>query len=412
VSGKEELDELRREVKDVTGSIIRSIAYRNSLASRIAYIKASESLPLADGRVEEDLREFVLRTCREEGVSESAGEEALKCLLEESKRVQAPLLSQEGNGSGAVAHPSFKEVAVIGCSGGMGSLLVRHFILQGSSVRGADPRRPTFSHPRFSYFRSNSEAVAGADLVAIASPLECTGDVIERLLADLPKGCVLVEVSSVKGALEKTLKRIGKRGKMKVLSLHPLFGPSVARLKGVTILLVPVEDVNEELRLAKRAFPEADFMVLSGRDHDMAMALSLSLTHVANLAFCRTLIKYTTPSDFRRVAAPFAVLQLSVGEGILLQDPHLYSQIQMKNRFSRLVVESFAREAEELDQIVEGGNRRRYERLFSELARSYGPDAQGRRLMGALYRAGEQVKTSTGGRGSPMKPPMAGRQSR
>lgn len=394
MNGSKELEELRREVKDVTGGIIHLIAYRNSLASRIARIKASASLPMVDECVEEDLEEYVLRTCRKEGVSESAGLETLGCLLRESKRVQAPLLAQGGHRSGEGRKPTFKEVAIIGCSGRMGSFLVRYFTSRGSSVRGADPRRPPFSYPGFRHFSSDAEAVAGADLAVIASPLESTAEVIDDVLADLPDGCALVELSSVKGPLGACLSKIREEGRINVISLHPLFGPSLEHLKGATMILVPVDDAGSELELAKKVFPEAEFVVLNRNDHDMAMALSLSLTHVTSLAFCRTLSKYTTPEEFRRVAAPFAMLQLSLGEGILLQDPHLYSRIQVSNKFSGRVIESFAKEVEGLRQVVAAGDQRRFERLFLELGRSYGPDIEGRDVLGAVYRASEELKGS------------------
>jgi len=396
MNGSEELEELRREVKNATGGIIRMIAYRNSLASRIARIKASASLPMVDERVEEDLEKYVLQTCRKEGVGESAGLEIFTCLLKESKRVQAPLLAQGARRSGEGGRPAFKEVAVIGCSGGMGSYLVRYFTSQGSSVRGADPRRPSFSYPGFRYVSSDVEAVASTDLAVIASPLESTAEVIHKVLDSLPDGCVLVELSSVKEPLGASLSKIRKEGRVNVISLHPLFGPSQGHLKGATIILVPVDDAGSELQLAKKVFPEAEFVVLSRNDHDMAMALSLSLTHVTSLAFCRTLSRYTTPEEFRRVAAPFATLQLSLGEGILLQDPHLYSQIQVSNRFSGRIIGSLAKEVEGLRQVIAAGDQGRFARLFLELGRLYGPDTEGRDILGAIYRASEQTKESSG----------------
>ena len=390
MSGRRELKELRREVMDATGGIIRMIAYRNSLATRIARIKDAESLPMVDEQVEEDLKKYVFQTCRKEGVSESAGVEVLRCLLKESKRAQSSSLAPL-DGRLAEAQPAFRRVAVIGCSGGMGSFLARYFVSKGSSVRGADPRPPAFPYADFSYCKSNAEAVAGAELVVVASPLESTAQVIDGVLADLPDGCVLVELSSVKGHLGASLSKIHEGGRIRVLSLHPLFGPSLQLLKDARMVLVPVGDADEELGLAKRVFPEAEFVVFDRKSHDMAMALSLSLTHVTNLAFCKTLSRYTTPEEFRRVAVPFATLQLSLAEGVLLQDPQLYSQIQMSNEFSGAVMESFAKDVDGLCQIVKDGDLRRFKRVFSELGESYRADAEGHDIMGGIYRAKEQV---------------------
>src|SRR5215469_4815870 len=86
--GSDELNGLREQVADLTREIIDLIAERNAVAKKIGEVKARESLPLEDTRVEDALTGLVLRECDAKGVDRQVGLKVLNALLAEAKRSQ------------------------------------------------------------------------------------------------------------------------------------------------------------------------------------------------------------------------------------------------------------------------------------------------------------------------------------
>jgi len=91
---RDELENLRDEIREVTIEIIRLCGERLSLARKIGEIKARRGLPIEDLKVEEGLRREVLEKCRFFGVDAQFGLRLLELLLDESKRVQRNLVEK------------------------------------------------------------------------------------------------------------------------------------------------------------------------------------------------------------------------------------------------------------------------------------------------------------------------------
>ena len=74
-------------------------------------------------------------------------------------------------------------VAVIGSSGGMGGFFVRYFLSRGMEVVGSDSKKKGPKRPHFEFVRSNSEAVVGADIVVVATPIDTTVETVRGFSA-------------------------------------------------------------------------------------------------------------------------------------------------------------------------------------------------------------------------------------
>lgn len=89
----QELEALRREVKEITNEIIRLIGRRLSLTKKINEIKRSMGLPIIDHRVERDLRNSVINACKKHNVDERFGLRLLNLLIDEAVKVQKTSIS-------------------------------------------------------------------------------------------------------------------------------------------------------------------------------------------------------------------------------------------------------------------------------------------------------------------------------
>jgi aspartate aminotransferase len=85
----EELESLRRQVRNVTSEIMRSVHQRMELARQIGEVKGRLGIDVKDEKVEQDIRAMVLGLAGEIGMSNEFALRLLNILLAESELVQA-----------------------------------------------------------------------------------------------------------------------------------------------------------------------------------------------------------------------------------------------------------------------------------------------------------------------------------
>jgi prephenate dehydrogenase len=183
------------------------------------------------------------------------------------------------------------KVAVIGSSGGMGKFFAKYFASRGHEVTGADPAKSSMRDSRFKAVGSNREAVEGADVVVLATPIEKTVEAAEEVIPQMRPGTCLVELTSIKGKILGPLRRAAAAGGVELLSVHPLFGPSLSSFKGMKICVIETDGKASETRVAV-LFPDAVIIPMKEREHDRMMGLMLSLTHIMNIAYAGAVDRY------------------------------------------------------------------------------------------------------------------------
>jgi len=279
-------------------------------------------------------------------------------------------------------------VAVIGSSGGMGSYFVKYFLSRGYDVVGSDVVTPRNRPRRFAFCSSNVEATKGSDVVLVASPIDTTISVANECVRSMRRGSVLVEISSVKGKILPQLRRLTSRKGVTLLSIHPLFGPSLRSRRGMKLMVVS-DGRSDGLELSRKFFPDAEILPVGGREHDKLVALTLALTHLVNILYAKTMSSRVRPEQLRKLLPPMSTVQLALAEGVLSQDPRLYSYILTENEETRHVVRTLSRNVNEVLRIVERGDRRAFERLYTGLAKAYSDDARKNRSLSMIYKAFE-----------------------
>lgn len=283
------------------------------------------------------------------------------------------------------------KVAVIGACGGMGSFFARYFLARGDEVRGSDSSGARAVTPGVATFRTNAEAAKGCDVTVIAVPIDSTVKVARELLGKLMPGSTLVEITSVKTQTLPALKKlVGKR--VSLLSIHPLFGPALESTAGMKVAVIVGRGGADgpEAALAERLFPEARIIPMSLSEHDRSMAVVLSLTHILNIVYAGTASRFLTPEEFMRVSTPNSSMQLTLAEAVLAQDARLSFAIQAGNPYSKEVARAASRELKSVLSMIEGSDRKAFDRHFSNLAKRYKTDKRGGAVIREIYSAAEK----------------------
>ena len=290
------------------------------------------------------------------------------------------------------------KVAVLGASGGMGSFFVRYFLERGDTVRGSDPRgtrgkTATNVAKGLVSVSSNTEAAKGCDMTLMAVPMENTLKVAQEVVPKLKPGSTLVEISSVKGETLTSLRKLAG-GRVTLLSIHPLFGPALESKKGMKIAVIVGKKEKgaeaSESALAKKLFPDARVIPMTRKEHDKAMAVVLSLTHILNVVYAGTVAQFLTPEEFMRVSTPNSSMQLTLAEAVLAQDPRLSYAIQVGNAHTKKVAKRALRELRRAIGMVESSDWKAFEAQFSLLSKLYRSDKRAKTAIREIYSAAEK----------------------
>lgn len=216
-----------------------------------------------------------------------------------------------------------------------------------------------------------AEAVAGADLVVLATPVGSMAGVLRAAGPGLRSGAIVTDVGSVKAVLSETLPGLLPPG-VAFVGSHPMAGshekgPEHARadlLEGATCVVAPVADDPAAVVARVEAFWSALGARVVRRDpatHDLEVAWISHVPHALAFAFARAL--GDAPPEAGRVA----------GTGfrdftrIARSDPELWAEILVANR--KAIAGPLGRVAErvgELARAIEAGDVDEVDRWIAE----------------------------------------------
>jgi len=246
------------------------------------------------------------------------------------------------------------KIAVIGGYGRMGRWFTRYFATHGHRVVISGVRlhkaKAFAEEAGVDFAKNNVEAVKDADLVMISVPISVTPKVIDEIAPHVKKGAVISEISSLKSGVVKALVEAA-RLKVRPLSLHPLFGPGAQKLGGRKIAVIPIIDSKAETNMVKEFFPEAEIVVVNAEEHDRVMALVLSLPHFMNVVFA-SVIGGENLKTLKSLSGTTFMLQLTLAESIMTEDPSLQATIQMDNKYVSRYLDIFLSKAETIKKWI------------------------------------------------------------
>jgi prephenate dehydrogenase len=184
---------------------------------------------------------------------------------------------------------------------------------------------------------SNREVARRADVVFVAVPIRVTNDVLEEIEGELSEEKLVADLTSVKTPVLSVLSRL----RSAVLSLHPMFAPSLPSVVGQTCIACRVR-TGAHTDFVEVLLSDAGMNVvqMDPDEHDRAMAVLQGLTHFQALAAAHCMMRMGfDPNATVSVSSPVYRLRLAMIGRILAQDPRLYAEIQVYNPYIQGVLE-------------------------------------------------------------------------
>jgi len=285
------------------------------------------------------------------------------------------------------------KVAIIGGAGRMGKWLVKYFLGRGHAVIISDIKHDEAKAVAISMdvklAKDNIEAVKDAGLCVVSTPIEVTPKVLREIASEVKEAAIVMEISSLKSGVIQVLEEIGRRN-VKILSIHPLFGPGADKLTEEKIVLVPVLEPTSETRLVRRFFPEADIIVVEAEEHDRIMALTLSLPHFLNIVFA-SVVSEEDLNVLKKLGGTTFTLQSIISEGVMTEDPGLYASIQMSNKYTVRYLEKFISRAETLKEYIARKDSKNFFQFYANILSSLIKDEEFSRAYERMYKVLEAL---------------------
>ena len=340
---EQEMARFRDEIAAVDEEIVALVARRLHLADEIGLEKKFSGRAVRDADVEEQVRSRILEACRGRGIRETFASSLSQTLIQESIARQTDV---------RLPPPRPQRVAVVGGAGRMGRWLARYFRSRGHEVLVNDPAGAVEGFPSEPDL---AQAVARADIVAVCVPMSAAASVLGTLADLRPQGLVF-DLCSLKSPVAANLRAMAAAG-LRVVSFHPLFGPSLWPTSSGMVLFSDCGSAAA-VREAKDLFRDSGAALVDVPldRHDRLMATVLGLSHLTLLAFARAADDPLAPPGLRHAAGTtFARLAAAAG-GLLSDSPEMLRDIQALNphtpevhRRLRDALDAWRRAAEDSD---------------------------------------------------------------
>ena len=264
-----------------------------------------------------------------------------------------------------------QKISIIGGAGKMGAWFTKYFANNEENlVFVFDKKRPYVRKlENVTYCNTLRQCVQNADYVFIAVSLLDIPSVIRKTALFMKPGSTLLEISSIKKNILKSLKSLPKF--IIPVSIHPMFGPGAKGLEDSKILIVPVRGVNREKRKLKSIMGDAHILVIkNARKHDKLMALILGLVYYSNLVMA-TVISRESFTKLKKYSGSTFTLQSILFHSILFDEPSLIASILMNNDEVGNYLKIFRKETDTFSKLIELGDRTIFERKVQKLKHDY-----------------------------------------
>jgi prephenate dehydrogenase len=268
-------------------------------------------------------------------------------------------------------------VAIIG-AGGMGAWFAHFFKSRGDSVIVSDSdsnrakRLARKVHAKCS--SSNTDAARGSDIILLAIPTNATSEVIKEILPVLRRNALICDISATKSVVMPALRSAEKRG-VKVVSIHPMFGPLARGIRGRRIIAIRTGKDTRGYKTMKHLLQGAHFFLAGQSIHDKRVALTLGLPHFLNMAFAMTLSKRRDLAEIRRFAGRTFNLQMLLAEAIA-NEPETTADIQISNKEFLRVMRDLQRDIRSLARIVNEQDRTKLVARYKKIRRALSTEPQ------------------------------------
>jgi len=207
----------------------------------------------------------------------------------------------------------------------------------------------------FKFMKNEIAAAQLSRLIVLATPTHATVPTLLHIKPHISRESLIVEISSVKEPLKRTIARLTKHG-VQILSIHPMFGPGTAKnLDGKAIIVAHEPRENKTARHVLSLFRKKGATIIRSdlESHDRSIAATLALPHFMNFAFIRTL-KGTglAARQARSIAGTTFRLQLLLAEALYHERLENEVSILADNKYSMQIFEQFVEQTNTIRNMI------------------------------------------------------------
>jgi len=372
-----ELLELRKEIQEVTESILDLVRARQILSVKIARIKKSKNLPVEDLYAERSLLANIQNFANTIELDAKLTETLARLLIDESKKVQRREIFLKSVKS-FLAKSGVHTVSIVG-AGRMGSWFAEYFRPLASEIKIFDTNQRLarqMARKLQCHSCRNIIEAADSDLVFVSVPISSTINVINSLTRGFSrtsrKSQWILEISSVKGPLFNSTgfssDLESKDKKIRIVSLHPLFGASADYYGSNSMIRVlPAIGGGKNESFVQNLFPYFRMITLDFKSHDKLMALILTVPHLLLLGFASIVVNNQKIMRWK-IHSPTFDGMMNLSQKMLLENPQVYYEIQSLNKYSRAEINAAVKSMMRLGKFLRKA--KKFERYFAN-ARHY-----------------------------------------
>ncbi|MBA7618077.1 hypothetical protein ES703_25396 [subsurface metagenome] len=235
------------------------------------------------------------------------------------------------------------------------------------------------------------EATAEAECVLVAVPISKIPEVVKSLAGQVQRGALLADITSVKSDVVEVMQTI--EAKVELVSLHPLFGPGATSVKGKDFVVVPVKPGQRYAALKNRLIElGARVTEMEAEEHDRLMAIIQCMTHFVLLAYLDALKSMKGLKKAEKFRTPMFATLLDLAKSVLAGNPELYGELQVRNRYARVVRSSLLEACRSLDVAFSAGDAKSVRAIFKEALAPWG-SAKTKNAYKRMYERFEEGKT-------------------
>ncbi len=251
-------------------------------------------------------------------------------------------------------------IGIIGGKGKFGQWFERLFRERGYEVLSSDLGTEL----------SNVEVARRSRVVIVAVPMSATESVVREVQSVIAHDAILVELTSVKTPFIELFSQIP----CEVLSLHPLFAPSLLSSRGQRCTVWHA-GAGEKSYFVQELLKEEGIALIKmvPETHDRMMAVVQGVTHFQAIAaaHCMRMVGFPLAESLQ-VASPVYRLRLAMVGRILAQDSSLYAEIQTFNPYVPEVLNALESSSRLLKSFVDQGDSVSFARETKQAADSFG----------------------------------------
>lgn len=349
-----QLEDLRLEISDIDNDIMTLLARRMKAVRAVGDYKKENMLPIKDFKVEKEILDrakFFADSARVKGEYIC---DVMRIVIDHSVREQdqirqsrKPLLGKD-----------VKSCLIVGGGGHMGLWLAQFIESMGHQVSISDIDMSDPRCEKFSCIKAYQDKINDFDWVFLATPMEVTASLIGEF-SRRKVSSVIVEICSLKKPVLENLLQAERKG-LRMVSLHPMFGPDVNYLSGKNIVFCQTQNESSDFFGLKTLFQEtsACLIEIPIQQHDKLMSYVLGAAHLVNLVFAGLMAKSSLNlEDMTSLAGTTFSRQLELSSGVSQENQNLYFDIQSLNSESERIFEDFDHVFKFLRGVIDSNKR-------------------------------------------------------